>query len=140
LEATETARCSKTATRCSPDLRQDLDALSFDSDHETKTQTEQSVTAALVSQFADIGLTVGSIMGAVFFTLVLLTGNTMAQAVRERIRELAVLKTGRFFAGRARGSCVSDGEAPCAVTRPRCFIFRNERSGVHLSSSPSNGI
>ena len=32
-------------------------------------------------------------MGAVFFTLVLLTGNTMAQAVRERIPELAVLKT-----------------------------------------------
>lgn len=32
-------------------------------------------------------------MGAVFFTLVLLTGNAMAQAVRERIPELAVLKT-----------------------------------------------
>jgi len=40
-----------------------------------------------------MGLIVGSIMGAVFFTLVLLTGNTMAQAVRERIPELAVLKT-----------------------------------------------
>jgi len=36
---------------------------------------------------------VTSIMGAVFFTLLLLTGNTMAQAVRERIPELAVLKT-----------------------------------------------
>ena len=32
-------------------------------------------------------------MGAVFFTLVLLTGNTMMQAVRERTSELAVLKT-----------------------------------------------
>jgi len=74
-------------------VAQRIDALSFDSDHETKTQTEQSVTAALVSQFADIGLIVGAIMGAVFFTLVLLTGNTMAQAVRERIPELAVLKT-----------------------------------------------
>lgn len=70
-----------------------VDALSADSDHETKTQTEQSFTAALISQFADIGLIVGAIMGAVFFTLVLLTGNTMAQAVRERIPELAVLKT-----------------------------------------------
>ena len=46
-----------------------------------------------MSQFADIGLIVGAIMGAVFFTLVLLTGNTMAQAVRERIPELAILKT-----------------------------------------------
>ncbi len=70
-----------------------VDKLSEDSDHETKTQSEQSFTAAFVSQFADIGLIVGSIMGAVFFTLVLLTGNTMAQAVRERIPELAVLKT-----------------------------------------------
>ena len=70
-----------------------IDALSADSDHATKTETEQAFTAALVGQFADIGLIVGSIMGAVFFTLVLLTGNTMAQAVRERIPELAVLKT-----------------------------------------------
>jgi putative ABC transport system permease protein len=46
-----------------------------------------------MKQMADIGLIVGSIMGAVFFTLLLLTGNTMAQAVRERTSELAVLKT-----------------------------------------------
>jgi putative ABC transport system permease protein len=74
-------------------VAQAIDALSVDSDHETKTQNEQAFTAALVSQFANIGLIVGAIMGAVFFTLVLLTGNTMAQAVRERIPELAVLKT-----------------------------------------------
>lgn len=74
-------------------VAQAIDALSAGSDHETKSETEQAFTAALVSQFADIGLIVGSIMAAVFFTLVLLTGNTMAQAVRERIPELAVLKT-----------------------------------------------
>jgi putative ABC transport system permease protein len=70
-----------------------IDALSENSDHETKTQTEQAFNANLVGQFADIGLIVAAIMGAVFFTLILLTGNTMAQAVRERIPELAVLKT-----------------------------------------------
>jgi len=70
-----------------------VDALSTNSDHETKTQTEQAFNAAFVSQYGDIGLIVGAIMGAVFFTLILLTGNTMAQAVRERIPELAVLKT-----------------------------------------------
>jgi len=74
-------------------VAQKIDALSFDSDHETKTQSEQAFNVAFVSQFADIGLIVGAIMGAVFFTLILLTGNTMAQAVRERIPELAVLKT-----------------------------------------------
>jgi len=70
-----------------------IDALSANSDHETKTQTEQAATANWIKQMADIGLIVTSIMGAVFFTLVLLTGNTMMQAVRERTSELAVLKT-----------------------------------------------
>jgi putative ABC transport system permease protein len=74
-------------------IAQAVDALSTNSDHETKTQTEQAFNAAFVSQYGDIGLIVGAIMGAVFFTLILLTGNTMAQAVRERIPELAVLKT-----------------------------------------------
>ena len=70
-----------------------VDALSENSDHETKTQTEQAFNQAFFKQFADIGLIVTAIMAAVFFTLLLLTGNTMAQAVRERIPEIAVLKT-----------------------------------------------
>jgi putative ABC transport system permease protein len=70
-----------------------IDALSTNSDHETKTMTESAAAQSWMKQMADIGLIVGSIMGAVFFTLLLLTGNTMAQAVRERTSELAVLKT-----------------------------------------------
>jgi putative ABC transport system permease protein len=70
-----------------------IDALSVNSDHETRTQTEQAATASWMKQMADIGLIVGSIMGAVFFTLLLLSGNTMMQAVRERTSEIAVLKT-----------------------------------------------
>ena len=70
-----------------------IDALSANSDHETRTQTEQAFGASFAKQLGDIGLIVSAIMGAVFFTLILLTGNTMAQAVRERTSELAVLKT-----------------------------------------------
>ena len=70
-----------------------IDALSANSPHETKSMSEQAAMASQLKQMADIGLIVGSIMGAVFFTLLLLTGNTMAQAVRERTSELAVLKT-----------------------------------------------
>ena len=70
-----------------------IDALSANSDHETRTQNEQAVMASYVKQLADVGFIVLAIMGAVFFTLLLLTGNTMAQAVRERTSELAVLKT-----------------------------------------------
>jgi putative ABC transport system permease protein len=70
-----------------------IDALSANSDHETKTQTEEAFNQSFAKQIGDIGLIVTAIMGAVFFTLLLLTGNTMALAVRERIPELAVLKT-----------------------------------------------
>lgn len=70
-----------------------IDAFSANSDHETKSQSENSWAAAQASRFADMGLIVTSIMGAVFFTLVLVSGHTMAQAVHERVPEIAVLKT-----------------------------------------------
>ncbi len=76
-----------------------IDTISANSDHETKTQTANAFTSSFISQFANISLIVSGIMAAVFFTLILLTGNTMAQAVRERIPELAVLKTIGFSNG-----------------------------------------
>lgn len=85
-----------------------IDALSANSAHETKTMTEQAAFANWMKQTANIGLIVGSIMGAVFFTLLLLTGNTMAQAVRERIPELAVLKTIGFKDGSVLGLVLAE--------------------------------
>jgi putative ABC transport system permease protein len=85
-----------------------IDALSANSDHETKSMTEAAAAASWMKQMADIGLIVGSIMGAVFFTLLLLTGNTMAQAVRERIPELAVLKTMGFTNGAVLGLVLAE--------------------------------
>ncbi|MFC4727728.1 ABC transporter permease [Coralloluteibacterium thermophilus] len=74
-------------------VAQSIDALFANSESETKTQTERAFTQGFVKQFGDIGLIVTSILGAVFFTLVVLTGNTLAQALRERIPELGILKT-----------------------------------------------
>jgi putative ABC transport system permease protein len=85
-----------------------IDAISANSDHETKSQTESAFQQAFAKQFADIGLIVTAIMGAVFFTLLLLTGNTMAQAVRERIPELAVLKTLGFRDGTVLGLVLTE--------------------------------
>ena len=76
-----------------------IDAISANSDHETKSETESAFQQSFAKQFADVGLIVTAIMAAVFFTLLLLTGNTMAQAVRERIPELAILKTIGFRDG-----------------------------------------
>jgi len=70
-----------------------VDAMFENSPDETKTQTEKDFNISFVKQVGDIGLIVRWILFAVFFTLLLVVGNTMAQSVRERIPELAVLKT-----------------------------------------------
>ena len=77
-------------------IAQRIDALSANSSHETKTQLSSSLAARTVRQVADLGLIVYGIMGAVFFTLVLLTGNAIAYAVRERTPEWAIMKTVGF--------------------------------------------
>jgi putative ABC transport system permease protein len=70
-----------------------IDTQFANSPNETKTSTEQAFVESFSKQFGNIALIVTLILGAVFFTLLLVSGNTMAQSVRERISELAVLKT-----------------------------------------------
>jgi putative ABC transport system permease protein len=70
-----------------------IDALFANSSYETKTQPANDFAMTFVKQIGDIGFVLRAILGAVFFTLLFLTGNTMMQSVRERIPELAVLKT-----------------------------------------------
>lgn len=70
-----------------------IDAKFENSPDETKTQTEKEFALNFVRQVGNLSLILNAILGAVFFTILMLTGNTMSQAVRERIPELAVLKT-----------------------------------------------
>jgi len=74
-------------------VAQAVDALFANSPAETKTQSEKEFSQSFIKQFGDINFIVTAILGAVFFTLLFLTGNTMMQSVRERVPELAVLKT-----------------------------------------------
>jgi putative ABC transport system permease protein len=60
--------------------------------YETRTATEKAFVQAFAKQIGDIGTILGAVLTAVFFTILLVAGNTMAQAVRERTAELAVLK------------------------------------------------
>jgi len=69
------------------------------SDAETKTEPEGAFIQAWASQLGNVVLIVAAILGAVFFTILLVTGNTMAQAVRERTGELGVLKAIGFSNG-----------------------------------------
>ena len=70
-----------------------IDIQFANSPNETETSTEAAFAQSFAKQFGNIALIVTLIMGAVFFTLLLVSGNTMSQSVRERISELAVLKT-----------------------------------------------
>lgn len=76
-----------------------IDVQFENSSNQTETSTEQAFAASFAKQFGNIALIVTLILGAVFFTLLLVAGNTMSQSVRERISELAVLKTVGFGDG-----------------------------------------
>jgi len=73
-----------------------IDEMFANSPWETKTETEKAFAAGFVKQAGNIEFLLVSIGSVVFFTLLLVTGNTMAIAVRERMRELAVLKAVGF--------------------------------------------
>lgn len=62
------------------------------SDAETKTEPEGAFAQSWANQIGNIALMTAAILGAVFFTILLVTGNTMSQGVRERTGELGVLK------------------------------------------------
>lgn len=70
-----------------------IDQQFANSPNETETSTEAAFAQSFAKQFGNIALIVTLVLGAVFFTLLLVSGNTMSQSVRERISELAVLKT-----------------------------------------------
>jgi putative ABC transport system permease protein len=90
-----------------------IDALFMNSPDETKTQPEKEFAIGFAKQVGDIGALVLRILAAVFFTILILTGNTMAQSIRERIPELAILKTLGF----------SDGKVTALVLAEAVLMF-----------------
>ena len=78
------------------DIAQRIDTQFANSFYETKTSTEKAFIQGFAKQIGNIGAIIGGILTAVFFTILLVTGNTMMQSVRERTAELAVLKTVGF--------------------------------------------
>ena len=92
-----------------------IDALFENSSNETRTQTESQFQQMQMKQIGDINFIVNAIVGAVLFTLLFLTANTMMQSVRERIPELAVLKTLGYSDGKVLALVLAEAFVLCLV-------------------------
>ena len=75
---------------------------------ETKTSSERAMAQSFVNQVGNVGAILRAIVGAVFFTMLLVTANTMAQSVRERTTEIGVLKTLGFTNGGVLGLVLAE--------------------------------
>ncbi len=92
-----------------------IDRLFENSPNETKTVTEKALAQGFADQIGDVGAIIEWVMTAVFFTLLLVTGNTMAQSVRERTNELAVLKTVGFTHGGVLALVLAESFLLCSL-------------------------
>ena len=70
-----------------------IDAMFANSPAETATDTAKAFNKAFAAQFGDIALIVTLVVGAAFVTILMIVGNTMAMAIRERTREIGVMKS-----------------------------------------------
>ena len=85
-----------------PEIAAAIDATFQNSAAETKSESEGAFAAGFANQVGNLGLIVTSILGAVFFTILLVAGNTMAQSVRERVGEIGLLKALGFTSSRVQ--------------------------------------
>ncbi|HVF16704.1 MAG TPA: FtsX-like permease family protein [Steroidobacteraceae bacterium] len=76
-----------------------VDAQFANSSTETKTSTEKAFIQGFANQLGNIGKLITAVASAVFFTMLLVTANTMGQSIRERINEIGVMKTLGFSSG-----------------------------------------
>jgi putative ABC transport system permease protein len=75
------------------EIARQIDSLFANSFYETETSTERAFMQGFAKQVGNVGAIITAVLTAVFFTILLVAGNTMMQSFRERITELAVLKT-----------------------------------------------
>jgi putative ABC transport system permease protein len=89
-------------------IAKQIDLQFANSPAETKTSSERAMAQSFVNQVGNIGAILRAIVSAVFFTMLLVTANTMAQSVRERTNEIGVLKTLGFSNGGVLGLVLAE--------------------------------
>jgi putative ABC transport system permease protein len=91
-----------------PRISKQIDALFANSAAETRTASEKAFMAEFAKQMGDIGAILTAVASAVFFTMLLVSANTMAQSVRERVNEIGVMKTLGFTHGSVTGLVLAE--------------------------------
>jgi putative ABC transport system permease protein len=91
-----------------PGLIKRIDETFANSDAETKTETERAFQLSFVSMFGNIKMLIGSISTVIVFTMILVTASTMSMAIRERSREIAVLKAVGFNSAHVFGLILAE--------------------------------
>ena len=92
-----------------------IDDTFANSPYETKTSTEKAFAQAFANQVGNIGAILRAVLLAVFFTILLVAGNAVAQSVRERTGELAVLKTLGFSNAKVLGLVMAESMLLSAI-------------------------
>ena len=90
-----------------------IDGAFANSDHETRTQSEADLLTSQIQQIGDLDFIARAIIAAVFFALLFATGALMMQGIRERMPELAVLKTVGFSDRLVVGLIISEAVTFC---------------------------
>ncbi|MCP4659675.1 MAG: FtsX-like permease family protein [bacterium] len=75
------------------EIAKEIDLRFANSEFETGTVTEAAFARSFANQIGNVGAIVTAILGIVFFTILVVVANTMAQAVRERTHELGIFKS-----------------------------------------------
>lgn len=115
-----------------PRIAQTIDALFENSPAPTKTETEQQFALSFASFLGNLKLFLMAICGAITFTILLVSANAISMSVRERVREVGVLKTLGFTTGDILSIILGEsvtmamigGVVGCVLATGMCFVAR----------------
>jgi putative ABC transport system permease protein len=91
-----------------PQVIERIDRTFANTDAETKTETERAFQLEFVSMIGNVKMFLGSILIVIVFTMLLVTASTMSMAIRERSREIAILKAVGFDGGQIFGLILAE--------------------------------